>query len=342
MEISTENNFSGDLFVDSPTDLLLILNDDNAEIELPVHKIVLCASSIYFKKLLTSFKEKDMDQIIIRVPNAYVAYDVIMSFYGKDSRIKDLPEWNYELEKIICFDFLGMKPNLDKLKSIDVPIEGIDLLLQINQFVGHSNNIMRLINKTLLTNENIIDFFGKNNSSKTDKDLIDKICNYNHKKIIIACDNLIKILDGKNALLHQIIITDHSKKINSLAFSSINSIIVSGSDDHCIKLWDTDNGNLIKTLIDDAEVLIVTFTPDETLLVSGNSEGIIKIWDPINLSLVQTFSSHEDWITSIAISPNNDQIVYSEQMSVMVWDKITSSESHQFKRTKIITDGIFI
>lgn len=55
-----------------------------------------------------------MDRIIIRVPNAYVAYDIIMSFYGTIYNLGNLPEWRYELENIICQDFLGIKPDLKK------------------------------------------------------------------------------------------------------------------------------------------------------------------------------------------------------------------------------------
>lgn len=58
MEISTKNHFNKDLLTDLPTDLLLVLNDDNAEIELSAHKIILYLSSIYLKKITNQFQRK--------------------------------------------------------------------------------------------------------------------------------------------------------------------------------------------------------------------------------------------------------------------------------------------
>jgi hypothetical protein len=64
------------------TDLNLTLSNHNQNIIINVHKIVLYSSCAYFEKMLTGFKEKLLNDILIEVPNIYITYDIIMSFYG--------------------------------------------------------------------------------------------------------------------------------------------------------------------------------------------------------------------------------------------------------------------
>src|SRR3990172_12802394 len=116
------------------TDLTLILKDDCNSISLNLHKIILYSSSSYFEKLLTSFKEKNSNNIIIEVRDAQIAYDLIMSssskslcdlesrgsekvcfahfrrsLYGQKTNSTDYPEWKYKLELAICADYFGLQ-----------------------------------------------------------------------------------------------------------------------------------------------------------------------------------------------------------------------------------------
>src|ERR1700677_4855196 len=84
-------------------DLNLTLTDANHKIKLNLHKIILYSSSIYFEKLLTNCKEKYLNEITIEVPNAFIVYDIIMSFYGQKMNIGNYPEWKYQLELIKCY-----------------------------------------------------------------------------------------------------------------------------------------------------------------------------------------------------------------------------------------------
>jgi WD40 repeat protein len=55
---------------------------------------------------------------------------------------------------------------------------------------------------------------------------------------------------------------------------------VSGSGDSTIKIWDTENGNNIKTLKGHTSyVSSVCFSFNNKRIVSGSSDSTIKIWD---------------------------------------------------------------
>jgi hypothetical protein len=95
------------------TDVTITLVDPQEPIIFPSNKAVLAASSPYFEKLLDDEEKKD---IIVNVPNIYVAHDIIMSFYGKKITPEKLLKHKYLLEHIKCLNKFGLA--IDKL-SID-------------------------------------------------------------------------------------------------------------------------------------------------------------------------------------------------------------------------------
>src|SRR5580698_11286453 len=106
-------------------DLVLTLKDGINEITMNLHKIILYSSCSYFEKMLTNCKEKNLDKITIIVPNIFVTYDIIMSFYYQQTNfgnlpcrqrrrlihpasLVNLPKWKHLLESIKCYDFFGL------------------------------------------------------------------------------------------------------------------------------------------------------------------------------------------------------------------------------------------
>ena len=77
--------------------------------------------------------------------------------------------------------------------------------------------------------------------------------------------NLFKILTGN---LHS---------IRSLVVLP-NGLLVSGSNDGLIKIWDTNTGNEIKTLIGHEDYVLSLFILKNNDLVSSSRDGTIKMW----------------------------------------------------------------
>ena len=72
----------------------------------------------------------------------------------------------------------------------------------------------------------------------------------------------------------------HKSCVNSVAISSDNKYIVSGSHDKTIKIWSLKTGLLINTLAGhSSSVNSVVISSDNKLLVSGSSDKTIKIWN---------------------------------------------------------------
>ena len=71
----------------------------------------------------------------------------------------------------------------------------------------------------------------------------------------------------------------HSSDVRQVAFSPEGDILVSGSEDGTIKIWDGKTGRQIGNLEGHLKyVNSVTFSRDGKSLASGSSDNTIKIW----------------------------------------------------------------
>lgn len=72
----------------------------------------------------------------------------------------------------------------------------------------------------------------------------------------------------------------HRDNVISLAFSLDGTLLVSGSRDNSIKLWDIQTGGIVKTFHDTAHrVCSVSISPDAMTIASGSHNDAIFLWD---------------------------------------------------------------
>ena len=67
--------------------------------------------------------------------------------------------------------------------------------------------------------------------------------------------------------------SEHSNNITSLAFSMDGTLLVSGSLDKTVKLWDVQTGGVIKSFACDSEVAFVSISADNTMIVSTSADN---------------------------------------------------------------------
>lgn len=67
------------------------------------------------------------------------------------------------------------------------------------------------------------------------------------------------------------------------------SLLISGSFDETVKIWDVRNGTCVKTLPAHSDpVSAVAFNRDGVLITSSSYDGLIRIWDTGSGSCVKT------------------------------------------------------
>ena len=71
----------------------------------------------------------------------------------------------------------------------------------------------------------------------------------------------------------------HSYRVNSVDFSPGGDLVVSGSRDQSVRLWDAVEGTLLTSLKDHTdEVTSVAFSPDGSLIASSSNDDTVILW----------------------------------------------------------------
>jgi WD40 repeat protein len=109
--------------------------------------------------------------------------------------------------------------------------------------------------------------------------------------------------------------------VMSVAYTSDGQLLISGSKDNTIKIWQPAMGNLIRTLEGHSgAVNSLATTSDNKILVSGSADQTIKLWEIETGEEICTLTGHTGIIYSIAISPDNQTIVSgSQDGTIKIW-----------------------
>ncbi|KAH0565258.1 hypothetical protein GP486_001355 [Trichoglossum hirsutum] len=131
----------------------------------------------------------------------------------------------------------------------------------------------------------------------------------------------------------QRLLEGHSAVVRAVAFSPDGQLVVSGSYDSTVKLWDTATGAVRHTLIGHSnDVTGVAFSPDGQLVVSGSGDNTVRLWDTATGAVRHTLMGHSDYVIGVAFSPDGQLVVSgSYDKTVRLWDTATGTVCHTLK-----------
>uniref|UniRef100_T1HYR4 U5 small nuclear ribonucleoprotein 40 kDa protein n=2 Tax=Rhodnius prolixus TaxID=13249 RepID=T1HYR4_RHOPR len=121
-------------------------------------------------------------------------------------------------------------------------------------------------------------------------------------------------------------------------------LIVSGSDDCSIKVWDPRKKGKATTLVNPYQVLTVSFNDTAEQVFSSGIDNDIKIWDLRNNAIVNKLRGHTDSVTGMALSSDGSYLLTnSMDNNLRIWDvrpfapqercvKILSGHQHNFEK----------
>lgn len=113
----------------------------------------------------------------------------------------------------------------------------------------------------------------------------------------------------------------HESRPTSVDFSRVGDLIVSGSSDTSVKIWNAMNGDIISTIRGHNQVVSsVCISPDAKRIASGTADGTIKIWKTSSIR-----HGFRGWprATAVALSPDGNHIASGDVDKVTVWDSKT-------------------
>jgi WD40 repeat protein/V8-like Glu-specific endopeptidase len=140
-------------------------------------------------------------------------------------------------------------------------------------------------------------------------------------------DNTVRIWDARSGAELKVL-RGHEYGVNSVAFSSDGTRIVTGSLDKTARIWDALSGAEIKALRGHENgVTSVTFSTDGTRIVTGSFDNTARIWDARTWAELKVLRGHEDRVTSAAFSPDGTRIVTgSYDNTARIWDARSGAE----------------
>ena len=85
---------------------------------------------------------------------------------------------------------------------------------------------------------------------------------------------------------------DHGKAVLCSAMSPDMNLVLTGSFDETVKVWDVKSGSCIQTLNAHSDpVTSVNFKPDGKMFVTAGYDGLSRIWDSASHQCVHTLLS---------------------------------------------------
>lgn len=123
---------------------------------------------------------------------------------------------------------------------------------------------------------------------------------------------------------------EHSDYVYTLAISPDGEIMVSGSGDKTIKIWNLQTEEIQNTITGHkGEVYSVVISPDGETILSGGYDNSVRVWEIKTGMLKDTFIEHKSDVFSVAISPDGETIVSgSNDNTIKIWDLKTGKVKH--------------
>ena len=114
----------------------------------------------------------------------------------------------------------------------------------------------------------------------------------------------------------------HEEIINTIDTTKRGEeLLISGSDDGTIAIWDPRSKNAVDYIETDFPVTAVAVAEAGNEIYSGGIDNDIRVWDLRKKATVYSMLGHNDTVTSLRVSPDSQSLLsYSHDSTAKTWD----------------------
>ena len=149
---------------------------------------------------------------------------------------------------------------------------------------------------------------------------------YSGNRFAYACMNNIYVFEFSGNCFNQILeLTGHTNEVRTIAFNpNDDDVIVSGSSDHTIRIWDLTTGSNHVLEGHSQGIISIDFSYDGRWIASGSIDHTIKIWEVDRLLESnarpgsRTLTSCEGEVKSVVFSPVDYHLASASGRTVQV------------------------
>ena len=118
------------------------------------------------------------------------------------------------------------------------------------------------------------------------------------------------------------ILSGHTDRVYSVAFSPDGRYALTGSEDDTARLWDIVSSQTVRVFSGHTHgVQSVAFSPNGRYTLTGSDDSTVRLWDVASGETVRTFSGHMDSVTSVVFSPDGRfALTGSDDSTARLWD----------------------
>ncbi|OAI51804.1 hypothetical protein AYO44_04870 [Planctomycetaceae bacterium SCGC AG-212-F19] len=124
----------------------------------------------------------------------------------------------------------------------------------------------------------------------------------------------------------------HTAAILAIAFSSDGKLVLSGSDDRTVRLWDLATGRELRRFeAHRGGVATVAFSPDGKWAASAGHDRVLILWRVADGKELRRMTGHTDPVTALVFSPDGKLIASGgTDRTVRLWDAASGKEVRGF------------
>ncbi|AFX92112.1 putative BTB/POZ domain-containing protein [Megavirus courdo11] len=248
------------------SDVKIILQDNNKQLSLNLHRIVLSTRCKFFEKMFSNFDQQFEN--IVQVIDVDITKDIIKLIYGFE--LKQPDDWQYSLKYYICCDYFGLDCQLPT--DIKISSDCFDNLLDLIEIIGYTDETIKILADNIPSDYDIstlpIELVKELNNHIYSSDMIIMT---NQKKTMYDRVINIDMVNKDMKKIKHIYQKEYCRnlcylsKINKIAFTVRNILIIYDLDKDEIKehIWDNITFESLKYNQIKNELIALVYNPKE-------------------------------------------------------------------------------